>query len=236
MRRFPASTWLPAVLAGIVAACERGSEGPAAEVPVLPFSAAPLPADSFGMVSGTGDTLSFRTIQAEAGTRVARYRRGARGVDSLVAVIESDTKVPIYSLQHRHLESGPVTAEVLYGRGFDGQARLVMTTEAGRGEANLRTPPPTLDMAQLPLTLGALQLGETDSLSFNYVAPFERRSLAARLLVTPDTLAIDGGQVAAWRLRLLVSGLEERYWLEAEPPHRLLRIEEVTRNATWERL
>lgn len=237
MRRFPVSTWLPAALAGIVATCGRGAEPPAEEAPALPFASALLPEDSFGMVGATGDTISFRTIHAEGGTRLTRYRRGTRGVDSLVAVIEGGSKAPISSLQHRHLASGPVVAEVLYGRGFDGQARLVVTSEAGRREDNLRTPPPVLDEAQLPLTLSAFAFGEADSVGFNYVAPFERRSLAARLLADPDTLvAGDGGERAAWRLRLLVSGLEERFWLEAEPPHRLLRIEEVTRNATWERL
>lgn len=236
MSHFPASTWLLAGLAAGFASCDRGSDGPIEAVPVLPFAAASLPADSFRMVSGAADTLRFRTSRAEEGTRLVRYRRVAGGIDSLVAVADPATKTPISSFQRRHLESGAVSAEVLYGQGFDGQARLIMASEAGRREDNVRTPPPVLDAAQIPLVLGALRLAEYDSLSFNYVAPFERRALAAQLVVTADTLETDRGSFPAWRLRLLVSGLEERYWLEADPPHRLLRIEEVTRNATWDRL
>ncbi len=235
MRRYPASTFLLAALAAGFASCDRRAEEPAQDVPGLPFSDAVLPADSFHLVSGIGDTLRFRTSQAEAGTRLARYRPGADGVDSLVALIEPRSKVPISSFQHRHLQSGSVTAQVLYGRGFDGQARLVLATSESRAEDNIRTPPPVLDAAQIPLTLGALRLAESDSVSFNYVAPFEKRALAARVVVTSDTLETAGGSLPAWRLELLVSGLEERYWLDAEPPHRLLRIEEVTRDVTWNR-
>lgn len=235
MRRFPAPTSLLAVLAATVFAACDGSDEPIEAVPTLPFSDVALPADSFRMVSGTGDTLRFRTSRAEDGSRLVRYRRVAAGVDSLVAVIDPVTKTPVSSLQRRHLQSGPVSVEVRYGQGFDGQARLVMTSEEGRREDNVRTPPPVLDAAQIPLVLSALRLADSDSLSFNYLAPFERRALAARMMVAADTLVTDRGDLPAWRLRLLVSGLEEHYWLEAEPPHRLLRIEEVTRNVTWDR-
>ncbi len=235
MARFPAPTLLLAAFAAGFASCDRRPDGPIEAVPELPFSDAAFPADSFQMVSGAGDTLRFRTSRAAAGTRLARYRRVAGGVDSLVAVIDPATKTPISSYQHRHLESGAVSAEVLYGRGFDGQARLVTASQEARREDNVRTPPPVLDAAQIPLVLSALRLAHSDSLSFNYVAPFERRALAARLVVTADTLDTLGGSRPAWHLLLLVSGLEERYWLEAEPPHRLLRIEEVTRNVTWDR-
>ncbi|MGH7572263.1 MAG: hypothetical protein ACREMK_10510 [Gemmatimonadota bacterium] len=235
MRCFPASTLLLAALATGFAACEREADQPPGDLPGLPFSDAVLPTDSFYLVSEIGDTLSFRTSQAEAGTRLARYRRVQGGVDSLVAFIEPRSKAPVSSFQHRHLQSGSVTARVLYGRGFDGQARLITATEEGQREDNVRTPPPVLDAAQIPLSLAALRLADADSLSFNYLAPFERQALAARLVVTGDTLETASGSRRAWRLRLLVSGLEERYWLDAEPPHRLLRIEEVTRSVTWNR-
>ena len=235
MPRFPAPAWLLAALAAGLASCDRGAEETLEAVPELPLAQGPLAPDTLFLVSGAGDTLRFRISRAEEGTRLARYRRVAGGVDSLVALVDAETKTPVSSFQHRHLPSGPVTAEILYGRGFDGQARLVMASEQGRREDNVRTPPPVLDTAQIPLTLRALRFAEADSLSFNYVAPFERRALAARLVVSADTLETGRGRLPAWRLQLLVSGLEERYWLEAEPPHRLLRIEELTRNVTWDR-
>jgi hypothetical protein len=187
------------------------------------------------MVSAHGDTLRFRISSAEGGARLARYRHLRAGMDSLVALIDPDTKAPIASFQRRHLEAGSVTAQVLYGRGFEGQARLLLATPEGRREDNIRTPPPVLDQSQLPLTLTALPFTNTDSLSFNYVAPFEGRALAARLMISADTLDTAQGSRPAWRLKLLVSGLDERYWVDAEPPHDLLRIEEVTRNETWTR-
>ncbi len=235
MRRYPASTLLLAALAMGFPACGRQPEEEPADVPGLPFSDAVLPPDSFFLVGATGDTLRFRTTQAESATRLARYRRLPGGVDSLVALIEPRSKAPISSFQRRHLQSGSVTALVIYGRGFDGQARLIMATGDRQDEDNIRTPPPVLDAAQIPLSLATLRFGEADSLSFNYLAPFEKKALAARLVVSEDSLVTDAGSRSAWRLRLLVSGLEERYWLDADPPHRLLRIEEVTRNATWDR-
>ena len=235
MARFPASIPLLAALALLFPACERPPEEEPPDVPGLPFDGAALVADSFRMVSVIGDTLRFAVTPTRAGTRIARYRRVEAGLDSLVAVVNPATLVPVSSLQHRHLTGGAVTAEIQYGEGFDGQARLRLSAARGQREDNIRTPPPVLDAAQIPVSFSALDLGMLDSLSFNYVAPFEGRALAARVVATPDTLSIGGTEHAAVRLRLLVSGLEERYWFEAEPPHRLLRFQEVTRNMTWDR-
>ncbi|HKY59435.1 MAG TPA: hypothetical protein VJP59_00340 [Gemmatimonadota bacterium] len=235
MSRFPASIPLVAALALVFPACERPPDEATPDVPRLPFDGSVLGPDSFRMVNGIGDTLRFAVTPTGAGTRIARYRRVDPGVDSLVAIVDPTTLVPVSSLQHRHLTGGAVTAEVRYGEGFDGQARLRLSAARGERDDNIRTPPPVLDAAQIPVSFGALDLGALDSLSFNYVAPFEGRALAARLVATSDTLTIGGTQHAALRLRLLVSGLEERYWFEAEPPHRLLRIQEVTRNMTWDR-
>jgi hypothetical protein len=235
MTRFPASISLLAALALLLPACERSPEEAPPDVPSLPFDGAAIGPDSFRMVSGIGDTLQFAVTPTAAGMRIARYRRVDPGVDSLVAVVDPATLLPISSLQHRHLTGGAVTAEVQYGRGFDGQARLRLSAARGQRDDNIRTPPPALDAAQIPISFRALELDAVDSLSFNYVAPFEGQALAARLVATPDTLSIGGTQRAAVRLQLLVSGLEERYWFEAEPPHRLLRIQEVTRNMTWDR-
>jgi hypothetical protein len=235
MARFPASIPLLAALALLFAACERPPEEAPPDAPGLPFDGTVLVPDTFSMVSVIGDTLRFAVTPTRAGTRIARYRRVGTGLDSLVAVVNPTTLVPVSSLQHRHLTGGAVTAEIQYGQGFDGQARLRLSAARGQRDDNIRTPPPVLDAAQIPLSFRALELGAFDSLSFNYVAPFEGQALAARLVAAPDTLSIDGEERAAVRLRLLVSGLEERFWFEAQPPHRLLRIQEVTRNMTWDR-
>ncbi len=235
MTRFPLSITLLAALVMLFQACERPPQEVPPDAPGLPFDGAALEPDSFLMVSGLGDTLRFAVTPTGAGTRIARYRRVEAGIDSLVAVVNPASLVPVSSLQHRHLTGGAVTAEVQYGRGFDGQARLRLSAARGQRDDNIRTPPPVLDAAQIPLSFRALDLGDVDSLSFNYVAPFEGQSLAARLVVTPDTLSIGGAVRDAVRLHLLVSGLEERFWFEAEPPHGLLRIQEVTRNMTWDR-
>jgi hypothetical protein len=187
------------------------------------------------MVSGIGDTLRFTVTPTGAGTRIARYRRVQAGTDSLIAVVEPGSQTPVSSVQHRHLTGGAVTAEVEYGPGSVGRARLRLSAARGHRDDNIRTPPPALDAAQIPLSFRALDLDAIDSLSFNYVAPLEGRARPARLVVTPDTLSIGDAAGPALRLRLLASGLEERYWFEAEPPHRLLRIQEVTRNMTWDR-
>ena len=235
MARFPASIPLLAALALLSPACQRPPEEAPPETPGLPLDGAALVPDTFRMVSVIGDTLRFAVTPTRVGTRIARYRRVDAGLDSLIAVVNPITLVPISSLQHRHLTGGAVTAEIQYGEGFDGQARLRLSASRGQRDDNIRTPPPVLDAAQIPLSFRGLELGAVDSLSFNYVAPFEGQALAARLVVTPDTLSVDGEERATVRLRLLVSGLEERFWFEAEPPHRLLRIQEVTRNMTWDR-
>lgn len=235
MPRFPASIRLLATLAVLIPACQRPPEEAPSDTPRLPFDGTALGPDSFRMVNGLGDTIRFTVTPTRAGTRIALYRRVEAGVDSLVAVVEPATLTPVSSLQHRHLTGGAVTAEIQYGEGFDGQARLRLSAARGQREDNIRTPPPVLDAAQIPVSFTALDLGTLDSLSFNYVAPFEGRALAARVVATADTLSIGGTEHAAVRLRLMVSGLEERYWFEAEAPHRLLRFQEVTRNMTWDR-
>jgi hypothetical protein len=104
---------------------------------------------------------------------------------------------------------------------------------------NLRTPAPYLDAAQIPLTLSALDFSMVpDTISFNYVAPFEKKALAARIIMGPlDSLRVDGVDVAAWPVRVEVRGLEEVYWYAAPPGRpRLLRIEEPTRGLVWMRV
>jgi hypothetical protein len=235
MTRFPDSIPILAALALLLPACEQPPQETTPDVPGLPFDGATLGPDSFRMVSGIGDTLLFAVTPTGADLRIARYRRVDAGVDSLIAIVHPTTLVPVSSLQHHHLIGGSVTAEIQYGRGFDGQARLRLSAARGQRDDNIRTPAPALDAAQIPVSFRALDLGAVDSLSFNYVAPFEGQALAAQLVARPDTISIRGAERAAVRLRLLVSGLEELYWFEAESPHRLLRIQEVTRNLTWDR-
>jgi hypothetical protein len=239
MARFPASIPFLTAFALLFPGCERPAEAPPEQAPPaatgLPFDGAALEPDSFRMVSGIGDTLRFTVTPTGAGTRIARYRRVQAGTDSLIAVVEPGSQTPVSSVQHRHLTGGAVTAEVEYGPGSVGRARLRLSAARGHRDDNIRTPPPALDAAQIPLSFRALDLDAIDSLSFNYVAPLEGRARPARLVVTPDTLSIGDAAGPALRLRLLASGLEERYWFEAEPPHRLLRIQEVTRNMTWDR-
>jgi hypothetical protein len=129
-----------------------------------------------------------------------------------------------------------LTAEVNYGRGFDGQARLTIVTPTGRRETNVRTPPPTIDQAQLPLILTALDFEAGGVVSFNFVLAFEQRAIPARLEIGALASITHGGaRVRAYPVHLRVSWLEERYWFAADPPHDLLRIEELTRNITWSR-
>lgn len=240
MARFPASLPLLIAFALFIPGCSRpGEEAPPEEAPPeasgLPFDGPALEPDSFRMVSGIGDTLWFTITPTGAGTRIARYRTVQAGTDSLIAIVEPGTQTPVSSVQHRHLTGGAVTARIEYGQGSDGQARLRLSAARGHRDDHIRTPPPILDAAQIPVSFRALDLDAVDSLSFNYVAPFEGQALPARLMVTPDTLSIGDAEGPALRLRLLVAGVEERYWFEAEPPHRLLRIQEVTRNMTWDR-
>ena len=239
MARFPASIPLLTVFALLFPGCDRRPEASSEEAPPpaagLPFEAAVLGPDSFRMVSGIGDTLRFTVTPTGAGTRIARYRRVQAGTDSLIAIVEPGTQAPVSSVQHRHLTGGAVTARGEYGPGAEGRARLRLSTARGHRDDTIRTPPPALDAAQIPLSFRALDLRTVGSLQFNYVSPLEGRALPARLVVTVDTLSVGDAHGPALRLRLVVAGLEERYWFETEPPHRLLRIQEVTRNMTWDR-
>jgi hypothetical protein len=189
------------------------------------------------LVSAAGDTLRLSASVPEDGRqRLVRTRSGA-ALDSTAAVIDAATKVPLESFRLATTEDGDtVTARVEYGRGFEGQARLTLATGQSIGVENLRIPQPALDAGQLPLILATLPFDRVDSLHFNYVAPFEKEALAARLLVGPlDTLRIAGAPVAARSVLLQVSGLEERYWFAELSPHALLRLEEITRDRTWTR-
>lgn len=231
---------LAALALAALLGCGQPDEGPGdpgAEAPAerLPFVEAPLPEERFQLVSDIGDTIEFAVTSTDGHTRLARYRRVAGGIDSLVAIIHARTKDPVESVQRIHSQTGSLVARVEYGRGFDGQARLILSSAGEERRDNIRTPPPTLDAAQLPLTLKALPSGAPDSFSFNYVAAFERKALAARLDSRRTTLVTPAGDVPAREIHLRVSGLEERYWFEPSPPHRLLRVQEVTRNVTWSR-
>lgn len=240
MARLPHFSLAPLALAALLGCGEPADgdpEDPGAGAPAarLPFVESPLPEERFQLVSDIGDTLEFAVTSTDDLTRLARYRRVAGGVDSLVAVIHARTKSPVQSVQRIHSATGSLLAGIEYGRGFDGQARLILSSSRGEQRDNIRTPPPILDAAQLPLTLKALRSSAPDSFSFNYVAPFERKALAARIDSRETVLATPGGEVPAREIHLRVSGLEERYWFEPSSPHRLLQLQEVTRNVTWSR-
>lgn len=213
---------------------EAPSDEPTA---ALPFDSAPLATGEHRLVSGAGDTLRLRALEPERGRqRLVTTRLGSP--DSISVLVDIVTKMPIESYrQAGGGEGDTLTARLEYGRGFEGQARLTLTAPQGAGVENLRTPPPSIDAGQLPLSLAALPFGTVDSLHFNYVAPFEKRALAALLVVGAlDTLRIGGEALPAWPVLLRVSGLEERAWFAAEPPHALLRLEERTRRRTWTRI
>lgn len=205
----------------------------------LPLADREIPAGETVLVSDGGDTLRLHATPADRGRRVrlARYRRVAAGVDSVVAVIDRETRAPLWSFHQVHRSGGgSVTASVAYGEGFEGQARLVLTTDEGRLSENLRTPAPGLDAGQVPLTFTTLAFGSIDSMSINYVAPFDQRAVPAWLVVTsPRTLRLPGGTVETIPVRLVVAGLEEAYWFDRNPPHGLVRMHEVTRGITWTR-
>lgn len=214
-----------------------GSEAGTEATPQIPFADRPLAEGEFALVSTSGDTLRFAVTSRRRDLRLARYRHTSTGLDSLVAIIDPRSHTPVSSFQRVHRDHGSLTAEVNYGRGFDGQARLAITTPTGRREINVRTPPPTLDQAQIPLTLTALDFEAGRVLSFNFVLAFDQRAIPARLEIgTPGLVTHGGTTVRAYPVHLRVSWLEERYWFAADPPHDLLRIEEVTRNITWSRL
>lgn len=202
----------------------------------LPFDAAPLAPGEQRLVSGRGDTLRLLVLPPEDGRqRLVTLRSRA---DSSSVLLDVETKAPIESYRRAVSGAGDTVSALLeYGRGFEGQARLTLTAPQGHATENLRTPPPALDAGQLPLTLTALPFDGADTLHFNYVAPFEKRALAALLVVGPvDTVRIGGEAIAAWPVLLRVSGLEERAWFATAPPHALLRLEEPTRRRTWTRV
>lgn len=250
MRGFPLLPALAAV-AALAAGCGGDADlpEPAAgeageEITTIPFADRGVSSDTFVLVSDAGDTLRFTGgfVEDAPYVRLVRTLSTPSGVDSVAALIDVRTKEPIASYQRRHTEGGDsIVAHISYGTGFEGQARLTLVTPDGKGSDNLRTPSPVLDAAQLPQTLSALDFSEPDTVSFNYVAPFERRALAARLEIGPvDTLRAGGRAIPAHTVVIRVGGLEERAWFSAPPvedgrPYRLLRYEESTRGRTWTR-
>lgn len=225
----------PLAVAVALAACaDQPPPPPDPATAALPFGSAPLASGEWRFVSD-GDTLRLVVRPPEDGRQqLLRVVSGAAD-DRTTVLIDAATKLPVESRRVALTAAGDsVTAHVEYGRGFEGQARLALSTADGSAEENLRTPPPSLDAGQLPHVLSALPLTDADSLHFNYVAPFEKEALAARLLVgRPEELRVGETVVRATRVRLQVSGLEERYWFSERSPHALLRIEETTRDRTW---
>ncbi|MDX1661188.1 MAG: hypothetical protein R3326_05310 [Gemmatimonadota bacterium] len=248
MRRSPTFFLLGALALVLATGCGQGDDLPqpdadeaGEEIATIPFAERGVAVDDFVLVSGDGgDTLRFggANVDGEPYIRLSRTRRTSAGVDSFSALIDASTKEPIASYQRRFTEAGDsLVARVSYGTGFEGQARLTLTTPQGTGNENLRTPSPVLDAGQIPQTLSALDFSMPDTLSFNYVAPFEKRALAARVEVGRlDTLRPNGEAVAAYPVTVRVGGLEERAWFAAPPGgYRLLRYEESTRGVTWTR-
>lgn len=230
----------PFPVLAVAIACACGEPAPPPAEPAgssLPLDSAPLPPGESLLVSD-GDTLSLSVFAPEEGRqRLVRSISGG-ALDSTSVVIDVATKRPIESSRVAEAGEGDsVTARIEYGGGFEGQARLTLGASQGSAVENLRTPPPSLDAGQLPLSLTALRFGDADSLHFNYVAPFEKQALAARLLLGPlEPLRIGETERTAWPVLLQVSGLQERYWFAERPPHELLRIEEITRGRTWTRV
>jgi hypothetical protein len=225
-------------LLGLVASC--GEPPPANDhfaLASLPFASPPISSGETTLVSGAGDTLRLAALAPENGRQRLVRTQSGESKDSTAVVIDVATKVPLESFRLAATAGGDtVSAQIEYGRGFEGQARLTLSAGGDTRVENLRTPAPALDAGQIPLTLTALSFERMDSLHFNYVAPFEQDALAARLLIGPlDTLRIGGVPLAARTVLLQVSGLEERYWLAERPPHAILRLEEITRARTWTR-
>lgn len=223
-------------LACALAAC--GGEERHSLTAGLPFSDRPIPTGETILAAGD-DTLRLTAtpLDRERRIRLARYRSVAGEIDSLIAVVDQTTKAPLRSFYRvRRHDGGTATASVAYGEGFEGQARLVLTS-GGRVDENLRTPSPALDLAQVPLTLTALDFTSPDSLSVNTIAPFERRAVPSRLVIGSRTsLRLPEGAVETVSVRFVVAGLEEQYWFEIDPPHRLVRLREITRGTTWTRV
>lgn len=219
----------------------RAVDGATAEIATVPFADRGIETGDFALVSAGDDTIRFRVRRLENRpvVRLVRLRSGPAGTDSIAALVDAKTKEPIASYHRVFTADGDsLVARIVYGTGFEGQARLSLTTPRVSATENLRTPHPLLDAAQIPQTLSALAFGEPDTISVNYVAPFERGSLAARLVLGGlDTLRLEGEELPAWPVKLQVRGLEERYWFSATPDrYRLLRLEETTRGAVWTRV
>lgn len=247
MRGFPLLPAIAALAVSLAPGCGEEAVTPGAdaekageEIATIPFAERGVAADDFLLVSGAGDTLRFSgtIVEDEPYIRLSRTRRTPTGIDSIAALIDAGTREPIASYQRRFTEAGDsLVARVSYGTGFEGQARLTLTTPQGTGSENLRTPSPVLDAAQIPQTLSALDFSDRDTISFNYVAPFEKRALAAQVEIGRlDTLRPGGEPVPAYPVTIRVGGLEERAWFAAPPGrYRLIRYEESTRGVTWTR-
>jgi hypothetical protein len=225
-------------LTGLLVSCGEPETAPDRPgVASLPVGSPPIRMGQTTLASGTGDTLRLSALAPENGRQRLIRTQSGESMDSTAVVVDVATKVPLESFRLAATAGGDtVTAQIEYGRGFEGQARLTLSTGDGTRVDNLRTPAPALDAGQIPLTLTALSFDRVDSLHFNYVAPFEKDALAARLLIGPsETLRIGGVPLTARPVLLQVSGLEERYWLAEQPPHAILRLEEITRGRTWTR-
>lgn len=239
MRRFP----LLLALAALSFSCGGGDRppepGPGPAVEPVPFAERGLSGRVFVLVSGAGDSLRFASTRVPDGSLLlSRTLRRPAGIDSVAALVDARSKAPVASYQRRFTEDGDsLVARVSYGAGFEGQARLTLVAPRGQATENLRTPEPFLDAAQLPQTLAALDFSRPDTISFNDVAPFERRAVAARVEIGGiDTLDLGGSPAPAYRVTIRVGGLEERAWFAAPPGrYRLLRWEETTRGVTWTR-
>jgi hypothetical protein len=217
----------------------RSEETPAPAAPALPFGDRPIEDRSFAMASAEGDTAWFQAGDAGEGrVRLVRYQRADGGLDSLAAEIDAATKRPVSSHQRITTSEGPVTGDIAYGAGYQGEAVRTVTTPAGRLEENLRTPDPYLDMAQIPQTLAAIDLTARDTLHFNYVSPFEELARSALLVVgAPVTLDLASGSVSAVPVRLRVSGQEETFWFARdEGGARLVRWRDHRRGVTRDRV
>lgn len=229
---------LAAALAAVSCESSTPQDGPSEadagnDVETIPFTSREIPAEPFVLVDGSGDSLVFGVERTpEGGLVLTRVRRAGAPADSFAARIDTASREPLSSYQRRFIEGDSVIARVEYGTGFEGQARLTLQTRRGEASQNLRTPNPVLDAAQIPQILAALDFGGGDTINFNYVAPFEKRAIAARLeLGAQDTLRGPAGDRPAWPVVLRVGGLVERYWFADDG--RLLRMEETTRGFTW---
>lgn len=217
----------------------RGEETPAPSAPALPFSDRAIEDRSFAMASAAGDTVWFQAGDAGEGrVRLVRYQRADGGLDSLAAEIDAASKRPVSSHQRILTSEGPVTGDIAYGAGYEGEALRVVTTPRGRLEENLRTPDPYLDMAQIPQTLAAIDLATRDTLHFNYVSPFEELAKSALLVVGASvTLDLASGPTPAVPVRLRVSGQEETFWFATDQGGaRLVRWRDDRRNVIRDRV